>query len=424
MKAFTRYLIQSFSLLIILGTSSNGYSRVRVSFSPKGGVNKETQKQLAEAVNTVDVAMYALSDSRLISKLIEVSESGVQVRMVLNKADKNRWSEKLEKAGVDIRYVTKTMHHKFTIIDGPQSADAETQKYESESAILMTGSGNWSSYSDQVFDEDFLVISDHSSLINRFQHEFNFLWKHSADFPGPSSYPESAKVLDVSEDDKVVFTSANFSPIKRGEKWTFRKDLETDSGSVAQKLIDTINETESGDHLRLALNHFLKEDLSIALHDALGRGVEIEMVLNQSESWDLLRKRHDGKFDESLSDLGAEVLYKVSTIHDGRGTKLMHAKFMVINDDRVLTGSYNWSKSSEFNTFENLIDFNLKPLAKKYISNFKSLQSYGDVEAFKSLLVEVKKKKGTGPCLFAPLSLTRSEIVELKSAYKDTACRR
>ncbi len=281
MKEFSRCFIRSFSLLIILGLASEGYSRVRVSFSPNGGVNKETLNQLSEAVNTVDVAMYALSDSNIINKLIELSKADIQIRMVLNKAKKNRWSEKLENAGVDIRYVTKAMHHKFAIVDGPQSADEETQKYESETAVLMTGSGNWSRFSDRDFDEDFLLIYDHPSMINRFQNEFNFLWAHSADFPGKNSYPASAAVINVPKDDKVVFTSANFKPVMRGGKWTFRKDLETESGAAAQKLIDTINKTGSGDHLRLALNHFLKEDLYIALNSALERDVKIDMVLNQ-----------------------------------------------------------------------------------------------------------------------------------------------
>jgi hypothetical protein len=63
-------------------------------------------------------------------------------------------SGKLEKAGVDVRWVNKILHHKFVIVDGPRD-DAG----KAATAKLATGSANWSFGGSSIYDENTLFIS-------------------------------------------------------------------------------------------------------------------------------------------------------------------------------------------------------------------------------------------------------------------------
>ena len=57
------------------------------------------------------------------------------------------------------------------------------------------------------------------------------------------------------------------------------------------------------------------------------------------------------------------------------GPGLMHDKFAVIDDQVVLTGSFNWTATAEKKNSENLLVLTDKGLAQKYMKQFKHLWS-------------------------------------------------
>ncbi|MFH0835937.1 MAG: phospholipase D family protein [Candidatus Micrarchaeota archaeon] len=78
---------------------------------------------------------------------------------------------------------------------------------------------------------------------------------------------------------------------------------------------------------------FTNTNLRKALLDAAGRGVEVRV---------LLEPRVDSNFETArfLSERGISVKWAP------REFKLVHSKFVVVDGERVLVGSHNWSHSA------------------------------------------------------------------------------
>ena len=82
---------------------------------------------------------------------------------------------------------------------------------------------------------------------------------------------------------------------------------------------------------------------------------------------------------------------------------------MIVDDRTVLTGSLNWSKTSELKTLENLIILDRPAIAKAYADRFKMKWNYG-----KGSLAEVLKQIGDNDSreqtYFSPISLKGDQV--------------
>ncbi|MBI5366488.1 MAG: hypothetical protein HZA54_05595, partial [Planctomycetes bacterium] len=142
-----------------------------------GGVAEAIVRELDRAARTADIAMYSISvgdASPIFSALKRTAARGVKLRLVLNQANTGARNKQkslaLERAGIDVRYVTRTMHQKFAVIDG---------------RILLNGSANWTESAAGAHSENLQVITKPASLIAAFAGEFATLLARSKDFdPG------------------------------------------------------------------------------------------------------------------------------------------------------------------------------------------------------------------------------------------------
>jgi phosphatidylserine/phosphatidylglycerophosphate/cardiolipin synthase-like enzyme len=73
-----------------------------------------------------------------------------------------------------------------------------------------------------------------------------------------------------------------------------------------------------------------------------------------------------------LAEEGIEVKVDVSEYH-------MHHKFMVVDSTRVLTGSYNWTRTAELQNAENIIVLNDISISGKFLVEFEKLWESADV---------------------------------------------
>lgn len=150
-------------------------------FSPQGGVADATVREINKAEKLIEVAMYSISvgeDAPIYVALREAAARGVKIVMVLNKARTGSSNKKkslnLESIGVDVRYVTRTMHEKFAVIDR---------------AVLVNGSANFSTSADQRYSENAQVIASPKYLVTAFRREFRHLVSVSKDFD-PAEFEE------------------------------------------------------------------------------------------------------------------------------------------------------------------------------------------------------------------------------------------
>lgn len=147
---------------------------IKTYFSPKGGGAPATIAEIDSARRTIDIAMYSMSvgdTAPIYSAIGRAGDRNVRMRMILHKANSGmRMKQKslaLEKMGVDVRYVSRTMHEKFCIVDGK---------------VLCNGSANWSKSADQKYSENTQVIVFPRYVVRRFKGEFRHLLSVSRDF--------------------------------------------------------------------------------------------------------------------------------------------------------------------------------------------------------------------------------------------------
>jgi phosphatidylserine/phosphatidylglycerophosphate/cardiolipin synthase-like enzyme len=113
-----------------------------------------------------------------------------------------------------------------------------------------------------------------------------------------------------------------------------------------------------------ALYRFNSQRLARALDEAARHRVRIRLVLDR------------GKYEESqatrqlLSE--GRFPFRLSHGRDGEGSK-MHHKFALLDDSVLLTGSYNWTRGSDEQNYENLLVLREPPVIKIYRREFEAL---------------------------------------------------
>jgi phosphatidylserine/phosphatidylglycerophosphate/cardiolipin synthase-like enzyme len=143
-------------------------------FSPNGGKADAVVRELDKAQKSIYIAMYSVSTGStapIFAAMRRAAERGVKVRMIFNHARRGARNKakslSLERIGVDVRYVTRTMHEKFAIVD---------------SKLLLTGSANWSTSADTKHSENMQIIASPKYVVTAFKREFRLLMDKSKDF--------------------------------------------------------------------------------------------------------------------------------------------------------------------------------------------------------------------------------------------------
>lgn len=112
---------------------------------------------------------------------------------------------------------------------------------------------------------------------------------------------------------------------------------------------------------------FTSPEVVKALVDAKRRGVDVRAVLDKSNFCKA------GKDDcENKGAVAADTLrvVKVPVLVD-RAHAIAHNKVMVIDGERVITGSFNFTRSAQERNAENLLILRDKELAQRYTVNWQ-----------------------------------------------------
>jgi phosphatidylserine/phosphatidylglycerophosphate/cardiolipin synthase-like enzyme len=104
---------------------------------------------------------------------------------------------------------------------------------------------------------------------------------------------------------------------------------------------------------------FTSAPIAKALVDASKRGVKVQVILDKSQ------KTEKYSSADFLRNSG------ISTYIDARHA-IAHNKVMVIDDQFVITGSFNFTKAAEENNAENLLIIDDASLAAKYSQNWQT----------------------------------------------------
>ncbi|MBI5537263.1 MAG: hypothetical protein HY898_31365 [Deltaproteobacteria bacterium] len=405
------------------------------------------------AQRSVDIAIYSYSDNGIAEALKRAVGRGVTVRLVFESArdDKSKpegtTSAKLEGIGVDVRYVNKIMHHKFAIIDGPR-----TSVDEAFSAVLVTGSANWSSSAATRYDENTVIVRNAGELVLRFQREFNGLWDNSRDFTWNQQlqfFTSKPIGLPLIADDPAVdavFTSANFAVTQSSAGPGF--SVVAGRNEVSDKLVELIQGAQKSIHL--ASGHLRSRpvaealmakrkdhpevDIRVYLDNQEYIGSSIAESQQASVQKCLTAAGEDAKKQQACWDVGVLFSYPVQAAGVPLRFKLycyrwdfsyalqMHHKYMVFDGSTVASGSYNLSDNAEHETMENMVVYSgqhLPDLAKAFESNFEGMWSTGESDGrYQKMMDLIEHTQDPIPLAFEPMALDWSQVTALKAAIR------
>jgi phosphatidylserine/phosphatidylglycerophosphate/cardiolipin synthase-like enzyme len=313
-----------------------------------------------QARRTIDMALY---DFRLtgpqrdivVDALHDCVDRGVKVRIAYD--SDTDWSqvdpgnskppsptfEAIQALGVPARPIQDVcclMHHKYIVLDAGTSHGQ-----------VWTGSTNFTDASWSLQENNILIIAS-DPIARGFGRDFEELW-NSGELA--SSGKRDIGPVRLTYKDRPAPTEVHFSPGQG--KWINREIAE---------YLDNARERLTICAAVITSGHILG-----ALQRLMRRGIKVDGVYDRTqmegvyEQWEMIPDNHwKIPLFHELVDYG-RLVGKITTpwsptsVHD-----FMHNKILVV-DDLVITGSYNFSRNAETNA-ENVLFINSPTVAADY----------------------------------------------------------
>jgi phosphatidylserine/phosphatidylglycerophosphate/cardiolipin synthase-like enzyme len=286
----------------------------------RGGPDERLAAAIDQAVQSVDMAMYNLSLVSITDALLRAQKRGVNVRVVMETdALDGEQPQRLADAGIPMvsDQREELMHNKFIVIDG---VDVWT------GSLNMTTSGTYSDYNNLIQIHSDKMSADYSI-------EFEEMFKDRAfgnNSPSNTLYPQ----FSVGGNQVEVY----FSP----------------EDGVAQHIIDLIqNAHERIDFLAYS---FTSDGIGQAMLDRAAAGVTVRGVFDESQL-----SSGTGSEYQRLKDAGLDI--RLDGIEG-----LLHNKVIIVDEEVVVTGSYNFTASAENRNDENCLIIHDPLLAEQYVA--------------------------------------------------------
>jgi len=159
------------ALLLTCWASATDAQQIEVAFSPRGGCSALIAKHIDAATTSIDLTAYQLTAAPLADRIAAARSRGVQIRIIVDRAQETEPTpipKRLAASGLALRTdaVEKLHHNKYAIID---------------SAIVITGSYNWSENAENSNAENVVVLHD-AATAAAFTANFTTHWNHSRQF--------------------------------------------------------------------------------------------------------------------------------------------------------------------------------------------------------------------------------------------------
>lgn len=136
-----------------------------VCFSPQNHCSQTICDFLDKAEDSIQICVFTISDDSITKKITQCNDRGIKIKIITD-------NDKQYDRGSDINYLAGKgleikvdmsrhhMHHKFAIVDNK---------------TVLTGSYNWTR-SAEKFNQENLIITDSSNMVQLFKNEFKRLW--------------------------------------------------------------------------------------------------------------------------------------------------------------------------------------------------------------------------------------------------------
>jgi phosphatidylserine/phosphatidylglycerophosphate/cardiolipin synthase-like enzyme len=289
-----------------------------------GGADGPLVAAIDSARLSIDAAMYSISLDSVRAALIHAHQRGVRVRAVMESDNMDRGDPRaLVEAGIPVLGDRRQglMHNKFMVIDNSE---------------VWTGSMNFTDSSTYT-DNNNLIRIRSTKVAEDYTTEFNEMFVDDKFGPDKGSPTPNPRVtLDGTPVDIY------FSP----------------DDNVANNLLDLIHNAEESIYF-LAYS-FTSDPLAEAIRARAEEGVSVEGVMDSSQ----IDSNIGTEFDP-FKQTGLDVR------RDGNQGGLLHHKVIIIDEEIVITGSYNFTNAAETRNDENLIVIYDPFIAAQYLAEFQ-----------------------------------------------------
>ena len=290
----------------------------------------EILKQINNAQNTIDMALYGYSDIPDITTALQSAiKRGVRIRLVydINSDSKNFYPDTLKLAQTlveskadfgELPYQNSIMHNKFIVID---------------KKVVITGSANYSPSDISGFNTNDILVISSPEIAEIYEQEFRQMFNNK--FHRKKTKIENKENILLGNS----IVSIYFSP----------QDDTIDNAIIP--LIDNAKQ-----YIYIPMFVITHKKMAQALINAQTRGIDVKVILDATNA----SQKHSTH--ENLRKAGISV--KVENF-----AGKMHAKNIIIDDKYLVSGSMNLSKSGNTKNDENTLVIE-NPNLVKFYKNF------------------------------------------------------
>jgi phosphatidylserine/phosphatidylglycerophosphate/cardiolipin synthase-like enzyme len=289
----------------------------------RGGPDERLAAAIDEARLSVDLAVYSMSAESIRDALIRAHRRGVTVRIVMESTNMERSApQRLMNAGIEIIGDRREslMHNKFVIIDR---------------AEVWLGSANFTT--SGFYDENNNLVRIRSKrMVENYLTEFNEMFE--MDFFGENvlrNTPHPVLTIDG------ITVETYFSP---------------DDG-VGRRILELLKGAQESIYF-MAFS-FTTDDFGETMIQKARQGLTVAGVMDESQ----VKSNIGGEY-ANFRDARLNVYLDGNPGH-------MHHKVMIIDEEIVIFGSYNFSASAERRNDENVMIIFDPDFAAQFVAEFQ-----------------------------------------------------
>lgn len=289
-----------------------------------GGIDGALVDAINGARGTLDIAAYEFNNELLTEAVLAAHDRGVRVRVVTDDdagiEDDDTTLNQLVTAGIPVVDDSRSalMHNKFMIIDG---------------SVVWTGSWNYTVNGTYRNNNNALMIRSRRA-VESYQAEFN-----------------------------EMFERREFGPRSTtGNGTTYNQDgtpIQIIFAPEDDVLTAIINQLEQAEHsIRFMAFSFTVAQIGDQIQSRAEAGVQVQGIFETVGS------------ETSFSQLTPLFCAGLPVRQDGN-RYILHHKVFIIDDDTILTGSFNFSANATQSNDENMVIIQDRVLAAQYIAEFE-----------------------------------------------------
>jgi len=304
------------------------------------GVDQYPEKDIAAAKKTLDIASFDFNLPSFTDAVVKAKQRGVQVRVVLDEENgSQRLSASDSPTGQSFDAVRALKNAGITVVDGGRSNGLMHDKFIIiDGAVLYVGSWNMS-YNDTYRNNNNLLRIVDNTLVDNYEAKFTELY---VDKRFGTRATVGAQTPQTTLDGVPI--ENYFSPVD----------------DVMQKIIAEVKGAKSS--VKFMAFTYTYDDLAQAMIAQQKAGEKVEGVIEN-------RGASQGAMPELFC---AKVPVEVD------GNKYtMHHKVIIIDDNTVITGSFNFTRSADTANDDNVLIIHSSGVAALYDAEFEKVYGAG-----------------------------------------------